>query len=58
MTAGVSDEMLDAIALAGTPEQVRAQYEARRADLFERTLLWSPFGSLDGVRAAIEAFAA
>ena len=58
MAAGVSDEMLDAIALAGTPEQVRAQYEARRADLFERTLLWSPFGSLDGVRAAVEAFAA
>jgi alkanesulfonate monooxygenase SsuD/methylene tetrahydromethanopterin reductase-like flavin-dependent oxidoreductase (luciferase family) len=50
--------MLDAIALAGTPEQVRAQYEARRADLFERTLLWSPFGTLDGVRAAIETFAA
>jgi len=48
----------DAIALAGTPEQVRAQYEARRADLFERTLLWSPFGTLDGVRAAIETFAA
>jgi probable F420-dependent oxidoreductase len=58
MAAAVSDEMLDAIALAGTPEQVRAQYEARRADLFERTLLWSPFGTLDGVRAAIETFAA
>ncbi len=58
MAAAVSDEMVDTIALAGTPAQVRAAYEARRADLFERTLLWSPFGGLAGVRAAIETFAA
>jgi probable F420-dependent oxidoreductase len=55
MAAAVTDEMLDTIALAGTPEQVRAAYEERRAELFERTLLWSPFG-LDAVRAAIDAF--
>jgi probable F420-dependent oxidoreductase len=58
MAAAVSDEMLDTIALAGTAAQVRAHYAAHRADLFERTLLWSPFGALAGVRAAIEAFAA
>ena len=58
MAGTVSDDMLDAIAVAGTPEEVRAQYEERRAGLFERTLLWPPaFRGLDGVRAAIDAFA-
>ena len=57
MAAGVSDEMLDAIALAGTPEQVRSQYQRRREGLFERTLLWTPLGGIDAVRCAIEAFA-
>jgi hypothetical protein len=50
--------MVDAIALAGTAEQVRAQFEARRDQLFEHTLLWSPVGGLDSVRAVIDAFAA
>ena len=58
MAEAVPDEMLDAIALAGTAEQVRAQYEERRDGLFERTLLWSPFGGLDAVRRVIDAFAA
>lgn len=58
MAAAVSDEMVDAIALAGTAEQVRAQFEARRDQLFEHTLLWSPVGGLDSVRAVIDAFAA
>jgi alkanesulfonate monooxygenase SsuD/methylene tetrahydromethanopterin reductase-like flavin-dependent oxidoreductase (luciferase family) len=58
MADSVPDELLDAVALAGTPEEVRAQYEQRRAGLFERTLLWPPaFRGLDGVSAAIEAFA-
>ena len=58
MAGAVSDEMLASIAIAGTPEEVRAQYEERRAGLFERTLLWPPaFRGIDGVRAAIEAFA-
>ncbi|HEU0023310.1 MAG TPA: LLM class flavin-dependent oxidoreductase [Thermoleophilaceae bacterium] len=57
MAAAVSDEMLDTIALAGTPEEVRARFEAQRADLFERTLLWSPVGGLDAVRAVIDTFA-
>ena len=58
MAGGVTDEMLDTIALAGTPEEVREQYAERRAGLFERTLLWPPaFRGLDGARAVIEAFA-
>jgi probable F420-dependent oxidoreductase len=57
MAAAVPDEMLDAIAIAGTPDEVRCQYEQRRQGLFERTLLWSPFGGLDGARATITAFA-
>jgi alkanesulfonate monooxygenase SsuD/methylene tetrahydromethanopterin reductase-like flavin-dependent oxidoreductase (luciferase family) len=56
MSAAVSDEMLEAIALAGTPEEVRSQYEQRREGLFERTLLWSPLGGLDAVRATLDAF--
>jgi probable F420-dependent oxidoreductase len=56
MAAAVSDEMLTTIAVAGTPAEVRAQYESRRAGLFERTLLWTPFGGLDAVRATIAAF--
>jgi alkanesulfonate monooxygenase SsuD/methylene tetrahydromethanopterin reductase-like flavin-dependent oxidoreductase (luciferase family) len=58
MAQAVPDELLESIALAGTPDEVRAQYEERRAGLFERTLLWPPaFRGLGGVRAAIEAFA-
>jgi probable F420-dependent oxidoreductase len=57
MAAAVSDEMVDRIALAGTPEEVRSQFAARRAGGFERTLLWSPLGGLDAVRATIRAFA-
>lgn len=56
MGAAVPDEMLEAIALAGTPDEVRAQFEDRHAGRFERTLLWTPFGGLDAVRAVIEAF--
>ena len=57
MAESVPDEMLDTIALAGTPEQVVAAYRERREGLFERTLLWTPYGGLDGVRAVIDAFA-
>jgi probable F420-dependent oxidoreductase len=59
MTGAVSDRMIDAIALAGTPDEVREQYEQRRAGLFEHALLWPPaFRGLDGARAVIDAFAA
>ena len=58
MAANVTDEMLATIALAGTADEVRAQYEERRAGLFDRALLWTPFGGLDRVRAVIAAFGA
>ena len=58
MANAVTDEILETIAVAGTAEEVREQYERRRAGLFDRTLLWTPFGGLDAVRAVIEAFAA
>lgn len=57
----VPDEMLDAIALAGTPEEVRARYAERWDGVYERVLLWPPaFGNpgLDPVRAVIDTFAA
>ena len=57
MTAAVSDEMLATIAIAGTPEEVRQQFEQRRAGLFDRTLLWTPLAGLDGVRRVMNAFA-
>ena len=57
MAGAVTDEMLDTIAIAGTPDEVREQYRSRRAGLFERTLLWTPFGGLDAVRGVIETFA-
>jgi probable F420-dependent oxidoreductase len=58
MAEAVTDEMLDTIAIAGTLDQAREMYEKRRAGLFDRTLLWTPFGGLDAVNAAIDAFAA
>jgi probable F420-dependent oxidoreductase len=41
MIAAVSDEMLDAIGIAGTPEQVRSGIARREAD-FDHTSLYSP----------------
>jgi probable F420-dependent oxidoreductase len=58
MAAAVTDEMIDAIALAGTPEEVRARYAERWEGVYERALLWPPaFRGPDGVRAAVEALA-
>jgi probable F420-dependent oxidoreductase len=57
MGAAVPDEMLDTIALAGTPDEVRARFAERRTGLFERTLFWTPFTGLEDVRAVIETFA-
>lgn len=55
-TKAVTDEMLEAIALAGTPDEVRAQFADRHEGQFERTLLWTPFGGLDAVIRVIETF--
>jgi probable F420-dependent oxidoreductase len=55
MVEAVPREMVDAIAIAGTPEEARAQLAAR-AGLYERVLLWPPaFRGLEGARAVIEA---
>jgi probable F420-dependent oxidoreductase len=59
MAAAVPDEMLDTIALAGTPDEVRERYEERWAGVYERTLLWPPaFRGREAIDAVIETFAA
>lgn len=59
MAAAVSDEMLDATVLAGTPDEVRERFAERWAGVYEQTLLWPPaFLGIDGVRAVCDAFAA
>src|SRR3954464_13277309 len=40
MANAVTDEMIDAIALGGTREEVRERYAARWQGVYERTLLW------------------
>jgi len=57
MIGGVSDEMIDTIALAGTPDEVRRRFDSDWADLYETPLLWPPvFRGLDGVRDVVRAF--
>jgi len=59
MTTAVSDRMLETIAVAGTPREVREQLRERRAGVFERTLLWPPAtGGLAAAEAVIDAFRA
>jgi probable F420-dependent oxidoreductase len=56
MADAVTDEMIDAIALAGTAEEIRARFEERWDGVYERPLLWPPtFAGLDGVHSAVEA---
>ncbi|MFI7680540.1 LLM class flavin-dependent oxidoreductase [Amycolatopsis sp. K13G38] len=58
MVAAVSDRMIDTIAVAGTPEQVRSQFAARWAGLYERTLLYpSSFAGPSATTAVLDAFA-
>jgi len=57
MGAAVSDEMIDAIALAGDPDDVRGRSAERWQGVYERTLLWPPaFRGEQAVKAVIEAF--
>lgn len=57
MTAAVDDSMIDAMALAGTPEQVREQFESRWAGVYERTLLYPPtFGGEPDLPLLIDTF--
>src|SRR3954447_167213 len=54
----VPDEMLDTIAIAGTPDEVRERFAERWEGVYKHTLLWPPaFQGPEGVRAVIEAFA-
>jgi probable F420-dependent oxidoreductase len=54
----VPDEMLDTIALAGTPEEVIRRFDERWAGVHDETLLWPPaFRGIDGVRAVVSTFA-
>lgn len=58
MVAAVSDRMIEAMALAGTPKQVRQQFDQRWAGVYERTLLYPPtFGSEPDLHLVIDSFA-
>lgn len=52
MTAAVSDRMLDAMAVFGTPEEARQRFGARFDGVYERPLLYSPSFGLDRGRLA------
>ncbi len=57
MVGAVTDEMIDAIALAGTPDEVRERFAERWDGVYERTLLWPPaFKGAEAVNAVIGAF--
>src|SRR3954452_21637211 len=57
MAAAVTDEMIDSIALAGTPDEVRERFAERWDGVYERPLLWPPaFRGDEGVNAVIDAF--
>lgn len=57
MADAVTEEMIDAIALAGTPEEVRERFEERWLGVYERTLLWpAAYRGAPAVDAVIEAF--
>lgn len=59
MIAAVSDEMIDSITLAGTPDEVRGRFAERWDGVYERALLWPPaFRGREAVDAVIETFAA
>ena len=57
MIGAVSDEMVDTIALAGTPEEVRERFDRDWKGLYDTPLLWPPvFRGLEGVEAVVRAF--
>jgi alkanesulfonate monooxygenase SsuD/methylene tetrahydromethanopterin reductase-like flavin-dependent oxidoreductase (luciferase family) len=64
MLAAVPDAMVDAMACAGTADQVRQQFAARFAGIYDATLLYSPSFGLtperfqENVDAIIDTFAA
>jgi probable F420-dependent oxidoreductase len=52
MLAAVPDAMVDTMACAGTPEEVREQFAARYAGAYDAALLYSPSFGLDAARFA------
>src|SRR3954466_2813771 len=55
----VPDDMLDTIALAGTPDEVRERFAERWDGVYEHTLLWpTGFGRAGRVNGVIDTFAA
>ena len=63
MVAAIPDEFVDVMALTGWPDEVREQFYADYADLYDHSLLYSPSFGLpterlsDNVTALIETFA-
>lgn len=58
MIAGVSERMIDAVALAGTADEVRDRFASRWDGVYERVLLWPPaHRGVAGARAVVETFA-
>jgi probable F420-dependent oxidoreductase len=58
MAAAVPAEMIDAIAIAGTPQECRARFAERWAGVYERPLLYPPtFGGSADVPTLIKTFA-
>ncbi len=59
MADAVDDEMIDTLAVAGTPDEVRSGFAERWQDVYDETLLWPPaFRGVEGVRAVVDAFSA
>jgi probable F420-dependent oxidoreductase len=59
MMSAVTDEMIDTIALAGTPDEVLARFDERWAGVYDDTLLWPPStGRTETVHAVVDAFRA
>jgi alkanesulfonate monooxygenase SsuD/methylene tetrahydromethanopterin reductase-like flavin-dependent oxidoreductase (luciferase family) len=57
VVGAVTDEMIDSIALAGTPDEVRDRFAERWEGVYERSLLWPPaFRGSEAVDEVIEAF--
>lgn len=57
MVGSVSDAMVDAIAVHGTPDEVRDRFAARFDGVYERPLLYSPTFGLEPERARENLFA-
>jgi len=58
MVAAVSDPMIEAMAVAGTPQQAREQFDRRWAGVYERTLLYPPaFAGDPDIHLLIDTFA-